>query len=197
MEVSVVIPTHMGRKSDLLNRAVASVLTQTHHPRQIIISVDTYGKGAGDTRQRGLERSSSPLTAFLDSDDEFKPEHLAVLHDVMVGDPNIIMAFSWFDAVGMSDPLGHFGLPFDPAHPHHTTVTTMVNTKVALEVGGFPREGEGGTAMCLNDDWIFLLRMCKYAVDNDKKIVHVPQRTWRYHQHGMNTSGRSTQGDAP
>lgn len=195
MDIAVVIPTHPGRKASLLDRAIKSVLAQTWRPDELIITVDNHARGAGATRNRGLMHSQSTFTAFLDSDDEFLPNHLEVLTAVMRPDPRIIMAFTWFEAVGMPDPLGHFGLPFNPATPHHTTVTTMVQTQVAQEVGGFPANEEGSTPACLNDDWIFLLRMCQYAVANDKKIVHIPQRTWRYHSHGRNTSGRPTQGD--
>jgi glycosyltransferase involved in cell wall biosynthesis len=196
VSVTVVIPTHPGRSWELLGRAIKSVHEQTLQPRQIVVANDLHGYGAGATRNDGLNQAHSTYTAFLDSDDEFLPDHLNELAHVMDSDKDIIMAFSWFEAVGMPDPLGHFGLPFDPAHPHHTTVTTMVDTDIARWVGGFPTSGEGGTAGCLNDDWIFLLRMCEYAVKNNKKIVHLPKRTWRYHGHAGNTSGKPTQGDA-
>jgi len=195
-DISVIIPTHPGRSWELLGRAVKSVHDQILQPREVIIPQDVDHEGAGATRSRGLFAANGVYTAFLDSDDEFLPHHLSTLHSVMSVDPDIIMAFTWFEAVGMPDPLGHFGLPFDPAHPHHTTVTTMVQTEVAWSVGGFPSGGEGSTAACLNDDWIFLLKMCEYAVKYNKKIVHIPQRTWRYHGHQGNTSGKPTQGDA-
>lgn len=194
--VTVVIPTHPGRPGKLLTRAIDSVLAQTVKPEGLLVSVDVHGRGAGATRNRGLRQSQTLYTAFLDSDDEFLPRHLEVLLHAMEADNDAIMAFSWFEAVGMVDPLGHFGLPFNPATPHHTTVTTMVLTEVAQDVGGFPEGGEGSTAACLNDDWIFLLRMCEYAVKHRRKIIHVPERTWRYHSHGGNSSGKHGQGDA-
>ena len=196
MSITVVIPTHPGRGRNLLDRAVASVWNQTLPAANLIISVDTQHQGAGATRQRGLEASQTEFTAFLDSDDEFLPDHLATLHEVISSDPDCIMAFSWFEAVGMQDPLGHFGLPFDPAHPYHTTVTTLVRTSVAKEVGGFPTQFEGASPGCLNDDWIYELRMCEYAVKYNKKIIHVPKRTWRYYGHSNNSSGKPGQGDA-
>ena len=194
--ISVVIPTHPGRSWDLLGRAVRSVYEQTLRPDEIILAVDNNKRGAGATRQQGLERAGFTHTAFLDSDDEFLPMHLDTLYTVMVDDPDIIMAFTWFTAVGMPDPLGHFGLPFDPQFPYHSTVTTMVRTDVALECGGFPTAGEGSTPGCLNDDFVFELRMCGVATSQNKKIVHIPARTWKYHGHGGNTSGRSSHGDA-
>lgn len=196
IDITVVIPTHRGRDHDILMRAIGSVNRQTLRPDVLDVTYDTRKRGAGYTRNQGLFASRTTLTAFLDSDDEFLPEHLEVLHKAFEADERVIMAFSWFEPVGMPDPLGHFGLPFNPATPHHTTVTTMVATDVAQQVGGFPEAEEGSSAHCLNDDWIFLLRMCEYATAYDFKIVHIPQKTWRYHNHGGNTSGKPTQGDA-
>ena len=200
MNVTVVIPVHRARlKGGLLDRALASVWAQTLAPAQVIVQVDTEGEGAGATRQKGLEAAKTSLVAFLDSDDEFLPTHLQDLVAVMDADPDCIMAYSWFESVGAPDPFagsGHFGKPFNPATPHHTTVTTMVDREVALKVGGFPTRGEGSTPGCLNDDWIFLLRMCRFAVENHRPITHLAKRTWRWHHHGNNTSGKPGRGDA-
>lgn len=196
-DISVVIPVHPARiHNGMLDRALKSVWAQTKLPTQLIVEMDTYGHGAAHARQRGLIQVRNPWTAFLDSDDEFLPEHLATLAEVVASADDIIMAYSWFEPVGMPDPLGHFGLPFNPATPHHTTITTLVNTSVAKQVKGFPLQAEGSSEQCLNEDWIFLLRMCEYAVEHNQRIVHVPKRTWRWHCHGGNTSGRATRGDA-
>lgn len=200
MSIAVVIPTHPERlRNGLLDRAVASVWTQTLAPSQLIVEIGNDGAGA--VRQRGLEsvHHRHDRVAFLDSDDEFLPTHLADLSAVMDADPDCIMAYSWFEPVGSGDPFatsGHFGKPFNPATPHHTTVTTMVDRSTALEVGGFPTAGEGGTDHCLNDDWIFLLRMCEFAVKHGKRITHLPKRTWRWHHHSGNTSGKPGRGDS-
>ena len=200
--ISVVIPTHPGREK-LLERALASVHAQTVQPDEIIVELDKHGHGAAITRQAGLDKAIGGLVAFLDSDDEMMPEHLATLREPFLHDPTVIMTFSWFEAVGQPDPFrtgdgrSFLGLPFDIYHPHHTTVTTMVSRWAARAVDGFPLGGEGSTPGCLNEDWIFLLRMCEYARDYDQKILHIPRRTWRWHNgHGGNTSGRPGRGDA-
>lgn len=194
--IDVIIPVHPGRiNNGLLDRAMKSVWAQTLLPARVIVAVDSDGEGAAVTRQRGLDAATSDWVAFLDSDDEFLPDHLATLAAVVESDEDVIMAYSWFNPVGMPDPLGHFGLPFNPATPHHTTMTMLVQSGVALQVG-FPQGEEGSTAQCLNEDWIFLLGLCELAVQGGSKIVHVPKRTWNYHKHTGNTSGRAKRGDA-
>lgn len=199
MTISVVIPTHPGRSTTMLDRALASVRSQTRRPEEIIVPLDTEGRGAGWTKQKGLLAAEGDLVAFLDSDDEFLPGHLAKLEQVILADEDCIMAYSWFEPVGGPDPFanaGHFGKPFNPATPHHTTTTVMVRRWAATAVDGFPAGGEGATAACLNDDWIFLLRMSEFAVKWGKHITHLPERTWRWHMHGLNSSGKPGQGDA-
>jgi len=201
-DITVVIPTHPGRDVNMLARAIHSVWAQTRKPDVVIVSQDLERRGAGHTRNKGLFAANTTYTAFLDSDDELLPDHLDTLWQAMEADRATIMAYSWFEPVGMPDPLGHFGLPFNIETPHHTTVTTMVDTYAAQAAGGFPEQGEGSTDGCLNDDWIFLLRMCEYAKQGvgaygePGKIVHVPKKTWRYHGHSSNTSGKPGRGDA-
>jgi glycosyltransferase involved in cell wall biosynthesis len=87
-EVSVIIPVHNGGK--YLGEAIESVLQQTYVPSEVIVVDDgsedntariaesfgnkllyTYqsNQGAASARNRGIEVSSKPYIAFLDSDD--------------------------------------------------------------------------------------------------------------------------------
>jgi glycosyltransferase involved in cell wall biosynthesis len=99
--VSVVIPTF--NRSHLLNRAIASVLNQTHRAAEIIVvdddsSDDTSVKiaeyagsiplvytrlernqGGGVARNVGIQKASCQYIAFLDSDDAWDPDHLRSL----------------------------------------------------------------------------------------------------------------------
>jgi len=183
----------------MLDRALASVRSQTRQPDEVIVILDTERRGAGWAKQKGLRAASGRYVALLDSDDEFLPTHLQKLEQVMDADLDCILAYSWFEPVGGPDPFaksGHFGKPFNPATPHHTTTTVMVRRGAAIAAGGFPTAGEGATAACLNDDWIFVLRMSDYAVQWNHHITHLPERTWKWHLHGMNSSGKPGQGDA-
>lgn len=101
-----------------------------------------------------------------------------------------MFVFSWFHAV--VDPLGHFGLPFNPCTPHHTTMTHLVRTDIAREVG-FNDNEPGPFA---NEDWGFITGVAKLACERGLKMTHLAERTWTYHMGHGNTSGQPGRGDA-
>ena len=186
-DITVVIPTIPGREA-LLDRAMRSVLAQDLPPAAALVVPDTHGHGAPRTRHAGLEAVTTRWVAFLDDDDEFKPEHLAALR-AAADEQGADYVFSWYDVVGGTDPrASEFGLPWDPEHPRQTTITTLVNTALAQEVGGFLDEAddlsEPGRRFA-GEDWLFTLRVNAAG----GRIFHLPQRTWRWHHHGGNTSG--------
>jgi len=93
--VSVVIPT-CGRPQ-FLREALASVAAQTHRPEQVIVVEDGEGagmasteasapvqviagprRGPGPARNAGLEAARGELVAFLDDDDLWHPQKLAL-----------------------------------------------------------------------------------------------------------------------
>jgi glycosyltransferase involved in cell wall biosynthesis len=190
--VTVCMPTIPPRAGGLRQRALASVWAQEYPAAALALAVDTTHAGAWATRQRALEMARTPWVAFLDDDDEWLPQHLARLlwcqqrtrtSDSPAGAD---LVFSWFVPVGMADMVGMFGRPFDPARPHTTTSTILVRTGLALEVGFTPPprqlEPEESTG---EDD-----RFVRGCVALGATVVHLPERTWRYHYHHANTSGR-------
>lgn len=191
-EVTVVIPTHPARvKNGMTKRAVGSVLMQSHPSTSIIVQQDLTKAGAAETRHRGLMRVDTEWVAFLDSDDQFKKNHLEVLIKG-AEETGADYLYSWYEAVGFnSDPLPHFGKVFDPENPTHTTITTLVRTELAQSVG-FQTYFKPGEQPASDEDWQFTLK----CLEAGAKIVHVPQRTWLFNHHGGNTSGMSTKGDA-
>ena len=196
-EVTVAIPAHPARlHNGLLARALTSVYAQTHLPAAVAVAVDLHAEGAAVTRQRALNAVQTPWVAFLDSDDELLPHHLQAVCEVADGlGEQCVWVHSYFEPVGMGDPLGHFGLPFNPATPHHTTMTVLVRTDIAREVG-FTGEAPASLANFCNEDWGFITGVCKLAVERDLVMMHLAERTWRYHGHGGNTSGMPHKGDA-
>lgn len=101
-EVSIIIPAHNRR--DLLTRAIESVLQQdTESPFELIVIDDGSTEsmaniekrlaleghrfitqeqsGPAVARNKGIEMSQAPWLAFLDSDDEWAPEKLAIQLD--------------------------------------------------------------------------------------------------------------------
>jgi glycosyltransferase involved in cell wall biosynthesis len=178
--VAAVIPTIPPRTA-LLQEAIASVLAQTHPAAAISVAVDVDREGAWATRQRALQATSTPWVAFLDDDDRWRPEHLQRLlaHAAATGADFV---FPWFTLdLARGDPLGHFGLPFDPERPHLTTITVLVRGELARRVG-FTPPPEGGHG---NEDWRFLLG----CLAEGAHVEHLPERTWDWRHHAGNTTG--------
>lgn len=187
--ITVCIAAHPARfTSGLINRALLSATAQTLQPQAILVNNDTGRQGAGWNRRRLLDLVRTEWVAWLDSDDEWAPEHLEKLHKVAV-ETDSVYVYSWF--YGM-DPLGHFGLPFNPCTPHHTTMNVLVRTDLAKEVGF--NDNEAGPFA--NEDWGFITGMAKLCCERGLKMTHLAERTWTYWQQGQNSSGQPGQGDA-
>jgi hypothetical protein len=99
--------------------------------------------------------------------------------------------FSWFD--GKFDPLGHFGKAYNVCEPTHTTITALIDTAIAKDIGYPPSDLEGKYS---NEDWSFISRFAEYCCENGEQMVHLPRKTWFWEQNGQNSSGRPGQGDA-
>ena len=202
--IGVVMPTHPGRSRDLLDRAVRSVWDQSYPAQHLSVANDVDRRGAGHTRQRALEGNPCEWTAFLDSDDYFARDHLAVLMAAAEREQaDYVYSWFWVQQGGIEgqlldhDPVfppGHFLKPWDNAEPRQTTVTVMVRTELALQVGYWSVEDETTfpDGHRVGEDWHFTLG-CMAA---GAKIHHVVARTWIWSHHGLNTSGRPGHGDA-
>ena len=109
--VSVIIPTH--NRADFLARAVDSVLAQTYGNFELIVVDDgstdhtpqllsAYGRdvimvrqenrGPAAARNLGIRQARHPLLAFLDSDDRFAPEKLALQVKAMEAAPGVLIS---------------------------------------------------------------------------------------------------------
>lgn len=191
--VTVCIPTHPGRDA-MLARAVASVEAQTVTPAAVMVCDDADGDGAAVTRNRALFATTTEWVAFLDSDDELYPHHLEALLEC-AAETGADLVYPWFDLVELGavrndrDPLKAFGRPFDPDDlrtRNYIPVTFLCRRELAVAVGGFPVPGTEAWPYETSEDWGFLLAV----LDAGATIVHLPERTWRWHHHGANTSGR-------
>ncbi len=108
-KVSVIIPTY--NRAHTLERALGSVLNQTFTDWQLIIVDDgstdntqeliqsisdprietifTENRGVSYARNKGIERSTSPWLAFLDSDDEWLSHKLSVQVELAENNPEL------------------------------------------------------------------------------------------------------------
>src|SRR5690349_19947683 len=98
-EITVAIPSIPVVRSAMLAQAVRSVLRQSLPAAALSVAFDTTAAGAAATRQRALDAVRTPWVAFLDDDDQFKPEHLEklYLHAMNSGADYV---YSWFEMVG-------------------------------------------------------------------------------------------------
>jgi len=115
LAVSVVIPTY--NRARLVVRAVASALAAVAKGDEVIVVDDgstdgteaalapyrdrihylrTANQGAGTARNRGVREAHHPLIAFLDSDDEWMPDKLALQRTLMTRRPDVLFSFSDF-----------------------------------------------------------------------------------------------------
>lgn len=181
--ITAVIPAHLPRLTDgSLRRAVESVLAQELPVVAIAIAVDGLGEGAAATRQRALEMARTEWVAFLDADDYWYPNHtrvLAALADATDAD----YTYSWFDGNQPFSPATHRGRQMDPIQPHHTTMTVLVRTTLAQQVGFQPHPE--ATAAWAAEDWLFTLN----CLQRGAAFAGTPEVTWHYGVDGRNTSG--------
>ncbi|MFZ5766339.1 MAG: glycosyltransferase family 2 protein [Thermodesulfobacteriota bacterium] len=109
--ISVIIPTY--NRADFLSQAIDSVLGQSLPAAELIVvddgsSDDTafllagYGdrlrvirqenRGPAAARNSGIRAVSAPFLAFLDSDDRFAPDKLAIQHAAMLARPELLIS---------------------------------------------------------------------------------------------------------
>ncbi|MCA1841149.1 MAG: glycosyltransferase family 2 protein [Actinobacteria bacterium] len=195
LDVTVVLPIHGERLTNGMgDKAIKSVLTQEMPPNALIVEVDKECLGAAEVRHRGLMKVTTEFVAFLDSDDSFYPNHLKALSEGIEAE-DADFAFSHPITWGGYNPFeADFGKPWDNDNPRHTTITTLVKTELAQQVGflnyNTPRPGVFGVS---DEDMRFTLG----CMDAGAKIVHCPEKTWLWSMHGRNSGGVPGQGDAP
>jgi glycosyltransferase involved in cell wall biosynthesis len=114
-KVSAVIPTH--NRAHLVTRAIHSALAALERGDEIIVvddgstdgtaaAVEAFGppvhlmrlphRGAGAARNAGLDAARGPFVAFLDDDDEWFPDKIALQRAFLERRRDVLFAFSDF-----------------------------------------------------------------------------------------------------
>lgn len=185
-DITVVIPS-IPTRSFQLSLAIRSVAHQSLQPANVIVETDTEHAGAGVTRQRGLDQVKTKWVAFLDDDDEFAADHLQeLMWHADESQADYVYSWFWTIPAGCDPfPLSHFTDPWDRNQPRQTTITTMVKTELAQEVGFLNKISadtvEGQRA---GEDWDFTLGCNELGI-----ISHLPKRTWYWRHWGFGMKG--------
>ena|SRR5688500_8689516 len=192
-KITAIIAAHPARlRSGLLSRALQSVLKQTYPVAAVSVAVDLEGAGAPATRQRALDAVQTEWVAVLDSDDVWMPHHLEKLmgHALETGADFVYSGHETLPFPGNSPlPYTHYTKPWNAADPIETTVTVLVRTAIAKQIGYQALDrGEANTG----EDFRFTLEASRLGAI----ISCYPHKTWFYDISGQNTSGKPNKGDA-
>lgn len=198
--ISVIIPTH--NRAHLLPRAIDSVLVQLHAPDEIILvddgstddtpailaayearhkrmSVITLpsNRGAPVARNTGAHAASGDLLAFLDSDDSWQPEKLALQVPLLGRNPGSPAAFTGFRFV---HPDGRDRRSHPPTlvtasdlYPRNVlggTSSALIRRDAFMRSGGFLPD------MPSCQDWELWLRLAQFG-----PLVALPNPLVDYH----------------
>lgn len=184
--VTAVIPTIPPRSTGKLGRALKSALRQTRSVDAISLAIDTRHEGAAVTRNRALAGVTTEWSAFLDDDDEWLPGHIDILlHAAERTGADVI--YPWFDVPEGFDPFPQFeGQEFQRLAlevQNYIPVTVLARTELIRSTGGFQAIGPPDNPCDDHGAWKALLA-------GGAKFAHVNARTWLWHWHAGNTSGR-------
>lgn len=208
--VTVCVPTIPARR-DKLARAVRSVADQqvgTDVTVAVSVALDEVGDGAAVTRNRAWHEANTEWVAFLDDDDELRPNHVErCLRRALETDADLV--YPWFNIhddagndISHQDPLrapvdgcyvSPYGIDFDASLRHELMtrnnfipVTVLVRRSLLEAVGGFPvPQTEEWPETCC-EDWGLWRRLLNAGA----RFEHLPRRTWVWYWHGRNTSGK-------
>jgi glycosyltransferase involved in cell wall biosynthesis len=206
LTVAVVIPTIPGREESL-ERALESVRAQRRRPDQVVVERDSLRTGADQARNRALERVTTDVVAWLDDDDELKPNHLMACMRVMEQSreaPDLVYPAPQMrggqdrTAVSVQGQwVSPWGVRFGPEQAAHLRrfgsfipITHVVRTELVRSIGGF-RPGqevttEGVGRRYRGEDEDYLVRL----LDAGARFEHLDARTWVWNLHGGSTAGR-------
>jgi len=207
--VSVIITTHEGRK-DRCRKAIESVLNQSYTLYEIIVVDDGSKDGTpamvesfkddrivfvkraenfgNDTRPKneGILKAKGRYIAFLDSDNEYRKDHLQILVntmnrenvDVVYGDRYIVYEDGQSpNSVGVKSNYNPFLLL---QQNYIDTSDVLIKRQALYAVGGFDERYKKFV------DWNLWVRMTKYG----HNFIRVPNIITNYHIHKDMKSAR-------
>jgi hypothetical protein len=210
VKVSVIIPAY--NQADYLPKAIHSILDQTCQDFEILVVDDgstdatadvanaltdervryiyQENRGLSAARNTGIKHSSGKYLTFLDSDDQFLPEKLEVLVNVLEENPHFGFAAGQAIPVDEDDiPVGEIfdvPLPDDSrqlllGNPLH--VGSVMVKRSWQEIVGFFDE-----TLRSYEDWDMWLRLARAGCP--MTYVARPVSLYRFHRHQMTRQGK-------
>jgi glycosyltransferase involved in cell wall biosynthesis len=181
------------QRSDLLQRAIDSVKNQTLAPQKHLVQLDIDKSGHAAVLDLIIKQADTTYIAILDDDDEFLPNHLEVLYAaIQEHEADLVYPHFRYQTLGNGGHLEqHFGQPWSNQNVHQVPITWLCRRDAFWECGGFSRDYDPNSYETdaqgnrIGHDFKFIQRMAAA----DKKIVHVPQVTWVYHDDRVSTLG--------
>lgn len=204
--VSVVIPTYNYAR--FIERAIVSVLAQTHRPAEVIVVDDgstdeTAGvveryeprvrylrqenSGVSAARNAGVNASTGELVAFLDADDEWVPNKLELQVEALTGRPEAGLVACGVEEIDVDGrPLGQrldgYGGWVAEDLLLMKQVLPMIGATAVIPRRVLETVGAFDTRLSTSADWELGVRIARRF-----EIIFLPQPLVRYriHQGGM------------
>jgi glycosyltransferase involved in cell wall biosynthesis len=206
-KVSIIMPTHNREK--YIPLSINSILKQTYRDYEIIVIDDNstdgtkealkvygdkiryffrQGEGAAAARNFGAAQARGEYLAFLDDDDLWLPEHLAISVDLLEKNPDI--AFSCADA----DTIDEHGTKqrtlikakaqaerFETLLEGNIVLnlTAVIRKKIFLDAGGFDPK------LANKHDYDLWLRVSKHHY-----FLHTGRISAQYREHSNQLTGK-------
>ena len=196
--VSVVIPAHDDAAT--IGEAIASVLAQSVPPAEIIVVDDGSGDNSAEiahslgarvleqpclgpsaARNAGVAASTSPLIAFLDADDVWRPDKLQRQLEALISRDAVLCAADWVrgdmaEAAAGSASLRTISTDDLLTINRFQTSTVLLRRHAFAAVGGFTPQLDGA------EDWDLWIRIsrCGPVVKLDEPLVCYRERPQGY-----------------
>ncbi len=199
---SVVIPLYNTER--FIQRSIASVLGQTFQNLELIVVDDgstdasfqkaleikdprlkvihQENQGVSAARNKGIEQAVSPLIAFLDSDDEWKPDFLEKMCILISQFPDCALYGAGFETLQPDGVSWHtknlFPAEWAGIIPNYIEVmssypfftsSVIVKKTVLTEIGGFPLGVKFGQDVAT---WLRCSLVGKFAYMNQALVIY-------------------------
>lgn len=207
-KISVIICCY--RQAHFLQRCIDSVLAQTYTNYEIVVvddgspdnvegAIESYqslpnfvfvknssNRGLGESRNRGVLKSSGDWLFILDSDDTIEPTFFEVAVGLIENDKTVVYSDANVIDNNTGEPVLNNVYSDILSNPtleqhmfkNHLPVSLLMSRREYDRVGGYPEDRD----MMVVTDWDMSLRL----LVNECQFRMTPQKLWNYYRHEDN-----------